>query len=56
MENPRPTFFVNSLENSTISLCLKNLRKIGHFKICFLSIYTGVPELARQPLTVNFNI
>jgi hypothetical protein len=37
MENPRPTFFVNSLENSTISidtLCVKNLRKIGHFEIC----------------------
>jgi hypothetical protein len=28
MENPRPTFFV-----------LKNLREIGHFEICFLSIY-----------------
>jgi hypothetical protein len=36
MEKPRPTFFVNSLENSTIS---KNLRKIGHFEICFLSLF-----------------
>jgi hypothetical protein len=36
MENPRPTFFVNPLENSTISiLCVKNLRKIGLFEICF---------------------
>jgi hypothetical protein len=40
MENPRPTFFVNSLENSSISiLSVKNLRKIDHFEICFLSIY-----------------
>jgi hypothetical protein len=40
LENPQLTFFVNSLENSTISiLCVKNLRKIGHFEICFLSIY-----------------
>jgi hypothetical protein len=43
-ENPRPTFFVNSLENSTISihidtLCVKTLRKIGLFEIRFLSIF-----------------
>jgi hypothetical protein len=41
MENPRPTFFVNSLKKfyDIDTLCVKNLRKIGHFEIYFLSIY-----------------
>jgi hypothetical protein len=49
-ENPRPTFFVNSLENSTISiLCVKNLRKIVLFEICFfINFYATIaPFLIR---------
>jgi hypothetical protein len=35
MESPRPTFFVNSLENSTISiLCVKN--------IFFINLYRSI--------------
>jgi hypothetical protein len=38
MENPPPTFFVNSRKFFDIdTLCVKSLRKIDHFKICFLS-------------------
>jgi hypothetical protein len=38
MENPRPTFFGNSFRkfyDIIDTLCVKNLRKIGHFEICF---------------------
>jgi hypothetical protein len=55
MENPPPTFFVNSLENSTIStLCVKNLRKIGHFEIWFLSIYTECPQKKDESIAPLF--
>jgi hypothetical protein len=40
MENPRSTFckFIRQFYDID-TLCVKNLRKIGHFEICFLSIY-----------------
>jgi hypothetical protein len=49
-ENPRTTFFVNSFENSTTSiLCVKNLRKITLFEICFfINFYATIaPFLIR---------
>jgi hypothetical protein len=41
MENPRPTFFCKFIRKfyDIDTLCVKNLRKIGDFEICFLSIY-----------------
>jgi hypothetical protein len=57
MENPRPTFF----ENSTISiLCVKNLRKIGLFEICFfINFYATIARFlirtrVKYPATLKF--
>jgi hypothetical protein len=33
------------------TLCVKNLRKIGHFEICFLSLFTRV----KYPETLKGN-
>jgi hypothetical protein len=67
MENPRPTFFVNSLENSTISipidtLCVKNLRKSDLFEICFfINFYATIARFlirtrVKYPQTLKGNM